>query len=100
MEKRLNSISYSEPSSDIKVTKLVGRIGGYDDPSEVYSPVVWFVSPASQNLYRITALLSSYPDEESKNSEKVVVTGIGNAMKIHSSEYDDYYLYRIGYIHV
>ena len=79
----------SEPSSDIKVTKLVGRIGGYDDPSEVYSPVVWVTSPASQNLYRITALLSRYPDEEAKTSEKVTVQGIGNALKIHSSAYDD-----------
>jgi hypothetical protein len=80
----------SEPSSDIKVTKLVGRISGYDDPSEVYSPVIWFISPASQNLYRITALLSRYPDEEAKTIEKVVVSGTGNAMKVHSSVYDDY----------
>ncbi len=79
----------SEPASDIKVTKLVGRIAGYDDPSEVYSPVVWFTSPASQNLYRITALLSRYPDEEAKTSEKISVQGNGNALKIHASGYDD-----------
>jgi hypothetical protein len=80
----------SEPASDIKVTKLVGRIAGYDAPSEVYSPVVWFTSPASENLYRITALLSRYPNEEAKSSEKISVQGTGNALKIHSSGYDDY----------
>jgi hypothetical protein len=79
----------SEPSSDIKVTKLVGRIAGYDSSSEVFSPVVWFTSPASKNLYRITALLSRYLDEELKTSEKVTVQGTGNALKIHSSRYDD-----------
>jgi hypothetical protein len=79
----------SVPSSEIKVTKLVGRIAGYDDASEVYSPVVWFTPPASQNLYRITALLSRYPDEEAKTSEKISVQGSGNALKIHSSIADD-----------
>jgi len=79
----------SEPASDIKVTKLAGRIAGYDAASEVYSPVLWFKSPESQDLYRITALLSRYPEEEAKNSEKVAVQGTGNALKIHSSGYDD-----------
>jgi hypothetical protein len=79
----------SEPASEIKVTKLVGRIAGYDAPSEVYSPVVWFTSPASQNLYRITALLSRYPDEEAKTSEKIMVLGTGNAVKIHTSGFND-----------
>ena len=87
--KPVELILVSEPASDIKVTKLVGRIAGYDAPSEVYSPVVWFTSPASQNLYRITALLSRYPDEEAKTSEKVIVQGTGNALKIHSSGFDD-----------
>jgi hypothetical protein len=75
----------SEPASGIKVTKLVGRIAGYDAPSEVFSPVVWFTTPVSRNIYRITALLSRYPDEEAKTSEKVPVQGTGNALKIHSS---------------
>jgi hypothetical protein len=79
----------SEPASDIKVTKLVGRIGGYDAASEVFSPVVWFTSPASPNMYRITALLSRYPDEEAKTGEKILVQGTGNALKIHSSGNDD-----------
>jgi len=84
---KLNIIS--EPASDIKVTKLVGRIAGYDAPSEVFSPVVWFTPPASQNLYRITALLSRYPDEESKSGENIAVQGTGNALKIHLSGHDD-----------
>ena len=80
----------SEPASDIKVTKLVGRIAGYDAESEVFSPVVRFTSPASQTMYRITALLSRYADEEAKTSEKVLVRGSGNALKIHASGYDDF----------
>jgi hypothetical protein len=33
--------------------------------------------------------LSRYPEEEAKNSQKVTVQGRGNALKIHSSGYDD-----------
>ena len=80
----------SEPASDIKVTKLVGRIAGYDAESEVFSPVVRLTSPASQTMYRITALLSRYADEEAKTSEKVIVQGSGNALKIHASGFEDF----------
>ena len=88
--KSVNLNIVTEPVSDIKVTKLVGRIAGYDDPSEVFSPVVSIVPPVAQDLYRITALLSSYNDEEAKTSEKVPVQGSGNALKIHASGYDDF----------
>ncbi len=42
--KSVNLNIVTEPVSDIKVTKLVGRIAGYDDPSEVFSPVVSIIS--------------------------------------------------------
>jgi hypothetical protein len=79
----------SEPPSRIKITKLVGRIGGYDYRSEVFSPDIWLNTPASQDLSRITVLLSRYTDEEKKTTEKIPVQGSGTAIKVHSSHSDD-----------
>jgi hypothetical protein len=87
-EVRLNL--YSIPSSEILIEKNVGRIGGYDAPSEVFSPIVWFRTPATTAEYRVTVLLSSYTNEEAKTAQEILVTGTGHAMKIHSSVSDDY----------
>ena len=85
---RLNLVS--SPSSEILIEKNVGRIGGYDAPSEVFSPVVWFRTPAANAEYRVTALLSSYTNEEVKTAKNIAVTGTGHALQVHSSGYDDY----------
>jgi hypothetical protein len=79
----------SEPPSRIKITKFVGRIGGYDYRSEVFSPDIWLNTPASQDLSRVTVLLSRYADEEKKTTEKIPVHGSGTAIKVHSSHSDD-----------
>jgi hypothetical protein len=79
----------SVPDSDIKVTKLIGRIAGYDYQSEVYSPDVWFSPPSAQDLYRVTVLLSCYPEEEQETAKKISVKGVGNALGIQSSQYND-----------
>ena len=79
----------SEPPSAIKITKFVGRIGGYDYRSEVFSPDIWLNTPASQDLSRITLLLSRYTDEEKKTTEKIPVQGSGTAIKVSSSHSDD-----------
>ena len=79
----------SVPQSRIKITKFVGRIGGYDYRSEVFSPNVWLNTPASQDLNRITVLLSRYADEEKKTTEKIPVQGSGTAIKVRSSHSDD-----------
>ena len=81
---------YSSPSSEILIEKNVGRIGGYDAPSEVFSPIVWFRTPQATAEYRVTALLSSYNGEEAKTANEIAVTGTGHAMKVHSSVSDDY----------
>jgi hypothetical protein len=80
---------FSSPASEILVEKNVGRIGGYDATSEVYSPIVWFRTPATTAEYRVTALLSSYTTEETKNAQEITVTGIGHAMKVTSSQNTD-----------
>jgi len=79
----------SVPESEVKVTKFVGRVGGYDYRAEVYSPDVWFSPAAAKNLYRVTALLSRYPEEEHKIAEKIAVRGSGNALNIRSSQAND-----------
>jgi hypothetical protein len=81
---------YSSPSSEILIEKNVGRIGGYGVGSEVFSPIVWFRTPPTNAEYRVTALLSSYTNEEPKTAEEIEVTGTGHAMKVHSSVFDDY----------
>jgi len=80
----------SAPASNILVTKHVGRIGGYDAESEVYNPVVYLKSPPAKSLYRVTALLSRYTTEGAKAATVIPVQGTGNALKVHSSLYDDF----------
>jgi hypothetical protein len=55
-----------------------------------FSPIVWFRTPATTAEYRVTALLSSYSNEEAKTADEITVTGTGHAMKVHSSIADDY----------
>jgi PKD repeat protein len=81
---------FSSPSSEILIEKNVGRIGGYDAPSEVFSPIVWFRTPQATAEYRVTALLSRYSTEEAKTATQLAVTGTGHAMHVHSSRADDY----------
>ncbi|TFG91264.1 MAG: hypothetical protein E4H16_00035 [Candidatus Atribacteria bacterium] len=81
---------YSVPSSDVKINKFITRIGGSGAASEVYLPLVLLTTPASQNMYRATALLSSYSTEAKKTGSQISVTGTGNAMKVSSSNYQDY----------
>ena len=81
---------FSVPSAEVDVDKLVGRIGGYDGRSEVFSPDVFFRPQAGTDLYRITALLSSYPEETAKTAEEIPVTGNGRAIHVHTSDSDDF----------
>jgi hypothetical protein len=81
---------YSVPSSEIKVTKYMTRIAGYDGRSEVYAPLVYFRTSAQNNLYRATILLPRYSSEEEKIPSQIAVTGTGNALKVSSSSYQDY----------
>ena len=80
----------SAPASETLVTKHVGRIGGYQPTSEVYNPVVYLRSPPANNLYRVTALLSRYSNETAKSAEEIPVQGSGNALRVHSVNYDDF----------
>jgi hypothetical protein len=81
---------FTSPSSDVLVTKHVGRIGGYNMPNEVFSPVVYFRTPEQNNLYRATAILSNYSNEEKRATEELSVTGSGSAIKVASSLNEDY----------
>ena len=81
---------YSSPSSEILVEKNVGRIGGDDPTNEVFSPIVWFRTPAAAAEYRVTALLSSYTSETAKTATEIPVAGTGHALKVHADSYDDY----------
>ena len=80
----------SSPSSEILVEKNAGRIGGYEAKSEVGTPVVYFKPAVAESVYRVTALLSSYASEEAKTASEIDVTGTGHALKIQTSNYDDY----------
>jgi hypothetical protein len=80
----------SAPASEMFVTKHGGRIGGYGPQSEVYNPVVYLKSPAANNLYRVTALLSRYSTEPAKTAEVIPVQGTGNALLVHSPLCDDF----------
>jgi hypothetical protein len=75
----------------------VGRIGGYGPESEVYNPVVYLKSPPSNALFRVTALLSRYTEDEAKSAEEIPVQGIGNALKVHFTNYDDFIYAGNGY---
>jgi hypothetical protein len=83
---------YTVPSSEVLVTKSLGRIGGYEDTSEVYSPVVYFREGPQDDLYRVTVLLSSIKGDPARTPETVQVTGAGegNALKVSVPGYEDY----------
>jgi hypothetical protein len=81
---------FSVPVSEVYLNKVVGRIGGYDGRSEVFSPVLSLRDPASDDLYRVTVLLSRYPEEEARNVEEIAVKGNGHAVKVHLSGSDDF----------
>ncbi|RPI35577.1 MAG: hypothetical protein EHM53_13760, partial [Methanoregulaceae archaeon] len=81
---------FSAPSSQILIEKNTGRIGGYSAKSEVYSPVVYFRTPAATSEYRVTALLSSYATEVPKSATEIPVTGTGHALKVSSAASDDF----------
>lgn len=88
--RQVQMLLYSVPSSDIVITKGVGRIGGTGHETEVYSPVVYYRSRPADSLYRVTVLLSAYPSDVQKVPETVSVNGNGNALKVQASEYEDY----------
>jgi hypothetical protein len=83
---------YTVPSSEVLVTKGIGRIGGYGYTSEVYSPVVYFREGPQDDLYRVTVLLSSIKGESARTPETVQVTGAGegNALKVSIPGHEDY----------
>lgn len=81
---------FSVPSSDVLVTKHVGRIAGYTSKSEVFSPIVYFQTKPVKELFRITVLLSRYQSEEERIPTELAVTGTGNAIKVKSSKSEDY----------
>jgi hypothetical protein len=72
------------------VTKYEGRVAGYDQSSEVYAPDVYFRAAPANDMYRVTALLSSYSSESPKSPATLPVDGDGNAMMIAASSYTDY----------
>lgn len=87
---------FSVPSSEIKITKNIGRIAGYDTKSEVYNPIIYFRNEPMKELNRITILLSRYSNETEKTPQEISVNGSGNAVKIKSSAYEDYIYSGIG----
>ncbi|HEU19898.1 MAG TPA: hypothetical protein ENO00_11090, partial [Deltaproteobacteria bacterium] len=82
--RRVQLSIFSVPSSEIIVTKHVGRIAGYDAASEVFTPVVYLRNSPSEELSRITVLISGYLNEDRKKTEELPVTGTGNAMQVSS----------------
>jgi len=81
---------FTSPAAEVRVNKLVGRIGGTDMENEVYSPVVSLRSPSANSLYRVTALLSRYDAEASKTPSALTVNGRGSAVQVHASSSEDY----------
>ena len=81
---------YTVPASPVTVTKYVGRLHAYADMGEVYQPVVQFKQAAANNLYRVTALSSTYAGETPLKTSTVAVTGTGNAMSIVNGSITDY----------
>ncbi|BAI60911.1 conserved hypothetical protein [Methanocella paludicola SANAE] len=81
---------YSVPSSEIRVTKLVGRVAGPDVRSEVLVPVVYYRSAPSKTLYRATVLLPAYADETKKVPQAITVSGNGNALQVKGQGHIDY----------
>jgi hypothetical protein len=81
---------YSVPSSEIRVTKLVGRVAGPDVRSEVLVPVLYYRSAPAKSLYRATVLLPAYANETKKVPQAINVSGNGNAMQVKGQGYTDY----------
>ena len=76
MEGRLEmDFSFPTGHPGISVNKLVGRVAGYQSKSEVYTPVVRFEAPVSEDMYRITTLISRYQEEEIRSVSEIPVTG-------------------------
>jgi len=86
----VNMHLFSSPASEIIVTRHVTRIAGYGSKSEVFLPLVYFRSNETKNHYRVTVLLARYPTEEEKIPENIAVTGNGTAVKVTSSDYEDF----------
>jgi len=82
---------FSVPASEILLTKHVGRIAGYSKQSEVFSPTLYLREESAKNLYRITALLSDYDYDEQKTAEVIEVNGNGNALRVITSNGQDYF---------
>ncbi|MCK4270775.1 MAG: hypothetical protein KAW93_09880, partial [Methanogenium sp.] len=82
---------FSVPASEVLLTKQVGRIAGYNHQSEVFSPILYLKEEPAKNLYRITALLSDYASEEQKVAEVIEVNGSGNALRVTTSNGQDYF---------
>ncbi|MBT8507608.1 hypothetical protein AZH53_04140 [Methanomicrobiaceae archaeon CYW5] len=80
---------FSVPSSEILITKHVGRIGGYDAASEVFTPVIALRTPPKNELFRITVLLSGYVNEEQETCEEIAVAGTGTAVRVRSGMHTD-----------
>ncbi len=75
---------FSVPSSEIVITKHVGRIAGYDAASEVFTPVIALRNRPAEDLFRITVIISGYVNEEQEKTEEIAVAGTGNAMQVSS----------------
>ncbi|MCK4269723.1 MAG: PKD domain-containing protein, partial [Methanogenium sp.] len=82
---------FSVPASEVLLTKHVGRIAGYTKQSEVFSPILYLREEPAENLYRITALLSDYDYDEQKIGEVIEVNGNGNALRVTTSNGQDYF---------
>ena len=80
----------TSPKSNVLIEKNDGRIGGYDQSSEVYTPVVYFEPANATSVFRVTALLANYPTETAKTGTEIVVNGTGHALDVHAPTYDDY----------
>lgn len=76
---------FSIPPSKIYVSKLVGRIAGYDARSEVFSPVIRMESAENRDVHRITLLLSRYTDEAPQTVTVVPVAGEGDAVRVKTA---------------
>ncbi len=81
---------YSVPSSQILVTRLVGRVAGADVRSEVLVPVVYYRTAPTNDMYRATVLLPAYANETKKTPLAIAVSGNGNALQVKGQGYTDY----------
>jgi hypothetical protein len=80
---KVNAMIFTSPASDIYISKSEARVGGYDSPSSVYAPVVWFRSSTpSISYFRVTALFAKYANESARTMAELPVTGTGSAIKV------------------